>query len=158
MTTSYSTRGLTAYKQTQVQSRTPLELVVMLYDGALRFSADARGAIERGDIVARRNALDRTMAIISELQSTLNLEQGGDIARQLDGLYDFMTRRLLDAAIHNTVAPIDEVRTLLETLRDAWRTVATTPTGPHDPAAAQAVPPFVPATAQTPAGSVQGAA
>lgn len=156
MTTS-ANRGLAAYKQTHVQSRTPLELVVMLYDGALRFSGDARAAIERGDIAARRNALDRTMAIISELQSTLNLEQGGDVAKQLDELYDFMTRRLLDAAIHNTVAPIDEVRTLLETLRDAWRTVATTP-GPHDPAAQQSVPPFVPGTAPATTTAVQGAA
>jgi flagellar protein FliS len=119
-----SFRGLNSYRQTQVQSRTPLELVVMLYDGALQSLWTARGAIERRDIPARRDALSRAMAIISELQSTLNLEQGGSVAATLDQLYSYATRRLLEATMKNDVAPVDEVRRLLETLRDAWRTIA----------------------------------
>ena len=63
---SFAGRGLDSYRQTQAQSRTPVELVVMLYDGALRFLATARAAIERRDIPARREALSRTLAIISE--------------------------------------------------------------------------------------------
>ncbi|MCC7124529.1 MAG: flagellar export chaperone FliS [Acidobacteria bacterium] len=154
---SYANRGLNAYKQQQVQSRSPLELVVMLYDGALRFAGEAREAIERGDIAARRDKLDRTLAIITELQSTLNLEEGGEVAANLAGLYDFMSRRLLDAAIQNSVEPLDEVRGLLETIRDAWRTLATAPAGPHDPATAQPVPPY-PTTPATTTASMQGAA
>jgi len=73
---SSTARGLSSYRTTQVQSRTPLELVVMLYDGALKFMGTARDAIERRDIPARRDALSRTLAIISELQSTLNLAEG----------------------------------------------------------------------------------
>ena len=120
-------RGLESYRQTQVKSRTPLELVVMLYDGVLGHLAAAREAVERRDIPARRDALSRALAILSELQSTLNVEQGGDIALALDDLYGYSTRRLMQAAIDNDVAPIDEVRRLLEGLRDSWRSIASHP-------------------------------
>src|SRR4051812_14747508 len=103
-------RGLASYRQTEVQSRTPLELVTMLYDGALRFLAVARDSIERNDIPARRDALNRTLAIVAELQNTLNLEQGGDIAAELDRLYEYSNVRLLDAAMRNDVVPVDDVR------------------------------------------------
>jgi flagellar protein FliS len=117
-------RALNAYRQTQVQSRTPLELVVMLYDGALQSLANARAAMERRDIPARRDALSRALAIISELQVTLNLDEGGKIATSLDELYSYCSRRLLDAAMKSDVAAVDEVRRLLTTLRDAWQTIA----------------------------------
>jgi flagellar protein FliS len=117
-------KGLDSYRQTQVQSRTPLELVVMLYDGALKFMTTARDAIERRDIPARRDAISRALAIVSELQSTLNMEQGGEIARSLDGLYGYATMRLLDAAAQNDVAPINEVHKLFTTLRGAWSDIA----------------------------------
>jgi flagellar protein FliS len=116
--------GLNAYRQTQVQSRTPLELVVMLYDGALKAMTTACDAIERGDIAARRDALSRALAIVSELQSTLNLEEGGQIAASLDDLYGYTSRRLLDAAMKNDPKPIVETRRIFETLREAWQTIA----------------------------------
>jgi flagellar protein FliS len=118
------TQGLAAYRSTQVQSRTPLELVVMLYDGALRFIGTARDAVERRDIPARREALDRAMAIVSELQSTLNMDAGGELAARLDGLYDYINDRLITAAMQNSVEPLDEARKILDTLRDAWSTIA----------------------------------
>lgn len=117
-------RGLASYRRTEVQSRTPLELVTMLYDGALRFMAVAREAIERKDIPARRDALNRTMAIVSELQSALNLQAGGEVAVDLDRLYEYASVRLLDAAMQNDTAPVDEVRRIFEILRDAWATAA----------------------------------
>ncbi len=130
-------QGLNAYRQTEVQSRTPLELVVMLYEGALRFLDVALAAIHRNDIPARRDALDRVLAIVSELQSTLNVDRGGDLAASLDDLYGFMTRRLMDAAMKNDAAPLDEVRRLLETLRDGWQVIAAQEaTGAQPPAAA----------------------
>ena len=117
-------RGLASYRQTEVQSRTPLELVTMLYDGALRFMAVAREAIVRKDIPARRDALNRTMAIVSELQSALNLQAGGEVAVDLDRLYEYASVRLLDAAMRNDVGPVDEVRRIFEILRDGWATAA----------------------------------
>lgn len=117
-------QGLNAYRRTEVQSRTPLELVVMLYDGALRFAALADDAMRRGDIAARRDATSRLLAIVSELQSTLDLERGGEVAAQLDGLYDYMTRRILDVTAHNDEAALEEVRGLIATLRDGWQAIA----------------------------------
>ncbi len=118
-------RGLTTYRQTQVQSRTPLELVVMLYDGALTFLHQAREAIERGDIAARRDASSRAITIISELQSTLNMEQGGELAQRLDELYIYVNGRIIAAAAENSVGPIDDATRVLTVLRDSWVTIAT---------------------------------
>lgn len=126
---SFTVRGVSSYRETQVRSRTPLELVVMLYDGALKFMQTAREAIERRDIPARRDALSRTLAIVSELQSTLNLEQGGEIALSLDQLYSYTNVRLMDAAIKNDVAAIDDAKHVFEILRDGWSTIATQPAG-----------------------------
>ena len=118
-------RGLTTYRQTQVQSRTPLELVVMLYDGALKFLHQAREAIERGDIAARRDASSRAITIISELQSTLNMEQGGEIAQRLDELYIYVNGRIIAAAADNSVGPIDDATRVLNVLRESWVAIAT---------------------------------
>lgn len=120
-------RGLSSYRQTQVQSRTPLELVVMLYDGALKFLNVAREAIERHDLVARRDAVSRALAIISELQSTLNMTDGGEIAQRLDALYGFANERILLAVQQNSTAPLDEAIRVLETLRDSWVAIANAP-------------------------------
>ena len=118
-------KGLDSYRQTQVTSRTPLELVVMLYDGVLGHLSVARDAIERKDIMARRDAMSRALAILGELQNTLNVEHGGEIAAALDDLYSYATRRLMQAVVDNDVEPVDEVRRLLDGLRDSWRTIAT---------------------------------
>jgi len=125
-------QGLNAYRRTEVQSRTPLELVVMLYDGALRFTVLAHDAVLRRDIRARHDATSRLLGIISELQNTLDLERGGEVAASLDGLYDYMARRVLEATSRNDAAPLADVRRLLETLRDAWLTLSRT--GGIDPA------------------------
>jgi flagellar protein FliS len=117
-------RGANAYVQTHVQSRSPLELVVMLYDGALRFLGDARTAIEQNDLARKRTAMSRALAIMSELQSTLNIEQGGEIATQLDSLYTYLNGRMLDASMKNDVAALDESVRLLAMLRSAWADIA----------------------------------
>jgi flagellar secretion chaperone FliS len=115
---------LNVYRQTEVQSRSPVELVVMLYDGALRFLDAARDAFARNDIPARRQATSRLLAIVSELQATLDVERGGEVAVTLDELYGYMTQRVVEATVSHSPAPLDEVRRLLEMLRDAWHTIA----------------------------------
>jgi flagellar protein FliS len=117
-------RGASAYIQTQVQSRSPLELVVMLYDGALRFLTEARTAMELQDMARKRQGMSRALAILSELQSTLNMEQGGEMAVQLDALYTYVNGRMLDASMKNDPAAIDECLKLLGTLRSAWAEIA----------------------------------
>jgi flagellar protein FliS len=121
-------RGADAYRQTQVQSSTPLELVVMLYDGALTALRQTIDAMERGDLVTKRETLGRALSILGHLRSTLNLEDGGSIAVSLDELYRYMNERITAANIHRDTAPLTEVVQLLSGLREAWAQIAQTPT------------------------------
>jgi flagellar protein FliS len=116
--------GAQSYLQTDVQSATPLTLVVKLYDAAVRSAATAHDAMVRGDIPARRAAINRLMDIIAELQNTLDLERGGKIATDLDGLYTYLLSRLLDAISRQDARPVEEVQRILTTLRGAWQEIA----------------------------------
>ena len=120
-----ASRAAQAYRRVESESRSPLELVVMLYDGALRFLGEAADAAARGDLRARANGVSRVLAIVAELQSTLDLEKGGAVADQLDDLYTYITSRLLDVALKNDATAIDETRRLLTPIRDAWSQIAT---------------------------------
>jgi flagellar protein FliS len=117
-------RAAQAYQTTHIQSQSPLELVVLLYAGALRFMRTAAEAMERRDLVAKRDAMSRAMAIVAELQNTLNLAEGGEVARSLDRLYGYVTSRLLDANANQDPAPLHESIRLMAGLHDAWATIA----------------------------------
>jgi flagellar protein FliS len=123
-------RAVGAYQQVNVQARSPLELVVMLYDGAVRFSGEARAAAASGNAPARREAVSRALAVVTELQNSLNMDDGGEIARSLDGLYTYISGRLLEGNVRNDVGPFDEVIRLLKPLREAWGQIAVPGTGP----------------------------
>jgi flagellar protein FliS len=117
------------YRRTAIETRSPVELVVMLYDGAIRFLGEARDAIARNDVHGRTEATRRTLDIVTELQNTLNMEQGGEIARELDRLYTYIATRLLDVTRGDATAA-DELHKLLSTLREGWSqatTAAATP-------------------------------
>ena len=117
-------RGADAYRRVEAQSRSPLELVIMLYDGALRFLTDARTAAAAKDLAGRSRGVTKTLAIVGELQSTLNVAQGGSVATELDRLYTYVSARLLDVSLKQDVGAIDEVHKLLSTVRDGWVQVA----------------------------------
>jgi len=127
---AYPARAAQAYLQTHVQSRSPLELVVMLYDGLLRFLGDAGSAIDGGDLAGKRDGISKALAVLSELQSTLNMEQGGHLATSLDALYTYVNGRLLEATMQNDRAPLDESARLLGPLREAWAEIATREVAP----------------------------
>jgi flagellar protein FliS len=120
-----ASRAAQAYRRVESESRSPLELVVMLYDGALRFLGEAADAAARGDVRARSHAVSRVLAIVAELQNTLDLEKGGAVADQLDDLYTYITSRLIDVALKKDLTAIDEARKLLMPIRDAWHQLAT---------------------------------
>lgn len=122
--------GAQSYLATQAQSATPLQRVVLLYDEAVRSATTAHGAMVRRDIPTRRSAVSKLMAIIAELQNTLDLERGGKIAADLDGIYTFMFSRLLDAVSKQQAEPIADVQRMLETLRGAWQQIAAQPADP----------------------------
>lgn len=121
-------RGINSYRQTEVQSRTPLELVVMLYDGAIRFANEAREALIRRDIRARQHSISRTLDIVSELQATLDMNTGGDLAAQLDHLYLFVRDRLIDASVRQDARPLEEAIRVLSTLREGWVSISASQT------------------------------
>jgi flagellar protein FliS len=108
------------YRQTQTQTAAPGELVLMLYRGALRFLTSAIEAIEQRDVPAAHNNLVKTQAIISELRNTLDVERGGDVAENLERLYAYANRRLIEANLRKDTAPAREVQALLRELLAAW--------------------------------------
>lgn len=130
---SASSRGAMAYQRVDAQSRSPLELVVMLYDGAIRFLNEAREAHERNDQWARATAVSKALAIVGELRSTLNLEEGSSLplAIELDRLYDYMTGRLLEVATKRDLSAVDEVQRLLVTVREGWVQVSAATSPPR---------------------------
>lgn len=115
------------YQTVEVTSRSPLELVVMLYDGGLAAMTQARDALARGDHAAKAPALSRALAIVHALQSTLDMDAGRDIAANLDALYDYVSERLVEANVRRDPAPIDEALRVFGTLREAWGRIAAAP-------------------------------
>src|SRR5262245_58538233 len=121
---AFAFRGIEAYRQTEARSRSPLELVVMLYDGLIRFTGEARDAIVRRALRRRQEAMSRSLAILAELQNTLNMDGGGEIAASLDRLYNYVRDRLVDASLKQDVQPLDDGVRVIKTLREAWGEIA----------------------------------
>ena len=114
-----------AYRQQSVLTATPGQLVVMLYDGCLRFLHQAVYALREENVREAGVRLARAEAIVDELLSTLDLEQGGVVASRLQGIYVFCNRQLLDARAADDAGPIETVIGLLGELREAWAQIAT---------------------------------
>jgi flagellar secretion chaperone FliS len=123
-------RAAAAYQQVQVNSRSPIELVVMLYDGAVDALGRAGEALRRRDLPAKRDHIAQALAIVGQLQSTLDMAAGGEIARNLDHLYTYVTGRIVEASTSLEPAPLEEACRLLVTLREAWAHIAKAPVGP----------------------------
>jgi len=101
-----------------------MQLIVILYDAAICSLREAREHIERKDIENRSRSVNKCISIISELQSSLNLKSGGDIAVSLNRLYDYIKGRVFTANAQQNPQQLEEVESLLENLRSAWRTIA----------------------------------
>ena len=138
MFTSVSSRAASAYKRvaadTGVQGASPHQLVGLLFDALLQSIANARGAMDRNDIATKGAAIGKAVRIIEEgLKAGLNLEQGGELAVNLRGLYGYSVQRLTHANLHNDPAALEEVALLIEPLADAWKQIggsSSTPTSP----------------------------
>jgi len=95
----------------------------MLFDGLIESLATARGHIEHGMINEKSKALARAGRIIVGLQGALDFDKGGDIARNLNELYSYVTRRLFHVNAHNDLAALAEVHSLMNEIRGAWAMV-----------------------------------
>lgn len=112
-----------AYQRTQTETATPTQLIVMLYDTALRFLSTAREKMASQEIEERHVALMKAQRILQALMRSLDMEKGGKIAQNLDHLYSYMLQQLVEANIHDRVEPIDEVTELMRELRESWVTI-----------------------------------
>ena len=108
------------YKQTSVQSASREKILLMLYEGAIRFIKRALLAIDKKDIAERGMNIGRAFDIINELNNTLNHEAGGDIASNLEQLYMFVSEQLTKANATGQKKPLEDGLKVLETLYSGW--------------------------------------
>lgn len=125
---SKSGHGVNAYAnvglETGVLAASPHKLILMLFQGAHVALSSALIHMKNDDINAKGVAISKAIAIItSGLQASLDVEAGGELAQQLNALYDYMARRLLRANLHNDPASIEEVSRLLGELSEAWEAI-----------------------------------
>jgi flagellar protein FliS len=112
-----------AYLESRIESAEPVQLIRLLYQGALAAVRDARRHLASGDIASRSRAVSKAFAIVMELTASLDRERGGEIAVRLMQLYDYVQRRLLEANARQQDEPLAEVLGLLTSLSEAWQGV-----------------------------------
>ncbi|MCW8883778.1 MAG: flagellar export chaperone FliS [Motiliproteus sp.] len=121
---TYNQKALKQYQSVDVSSAvnsaSPHKLISMLFDGALTALARAKGMIERKDVSGRTEQINKVCDIIIGLKGSLDLEQGGEVATNLDSLYDYMLTRMLAANSQNSVEAVDEVTKLLAEVKTGW--------------------------------------
>ena len=119
--------GTRQYKKTEITTADRGRLIVLLYEGAIGFLVRAKDALFRGDYEARCNLINRAQDIITELNSSLNMNEGGEIAANLRRLYNFMNTHLVKAKIKDDPALLDQVMGMLADLNTAWTEIASRP-------------------------------
>lgn len=112
------------YQKVQVMTADRIRLIIMLYDGVLRFNKCAQRAIKEGDVEGRNTYLNRSQAIINELHNSLNMEEGGEIARNLSRLYDFSIGKLTEANFKNDFSAVEAVTRVINELKSGWEGIA----------------------------------
>lgn len=131
MVTPNAPKALRQYQQVNTQSAvayaSPHRLIQMLLEGALERIAVAKGCIQRQDIVAKGKQIGNAVDIMGGLREGLNQEAGGEIAANLDALYDYLQRRLLEANLHSDITILDEVADLLRPIKEAWDLIGENP-------------------------------
>jgi len=111
-----------AYRENNIMTASPEQLVVMLYDGAGRFLRQAEGSMIEGSWLKASEKLSRAEAIIDELLATLDMD-AGEVADRLQSIYVFCKTRLIEARIERDAVRVDQVARLLSELREAWSQV-----------------------------------
>jgi flagellar protein FliS len=116
--------SLIAYRQSSIETATPGQLVVMLYEGLLTALDKAGTALQRpGDVEEAHSEFTRAQAIVMELASTLNMS-AGPVAHNLAAIYEYCHSQLVKANISKSIEPAEPVRTIFADLRDAWVQIA----------------------------------
>lgn len=119
-TTMYGNTAYNTYAQNNIGIESPTKLIEMLYEGVLRFNAQAKKAIKDGTIDKKVYWINRSIAVVTELVATLDRKQG-DVALYLDGLYNYQIKLLVSANIEKDTNKLDEVSNVFKALLEAWR-------------------------------------
>lgn len=121
------------YRQTELKTADKGKLIVLLYDGAVKYLYQAKQCIADKDIAGTCTKVNAAQDIITELQYSLDMDNGGIIAEKLFGLYQFMTMHLIKAKIQRDGSDkIDDVIRMLKTLNEGWRTISIQPEAAYE--------------------------
>ena len=113
-------RGYDDYKQTQACTADQGELLLMLFDGAIRFTKKAIESIEIRDVTGKCESISHAFAIVAELHGTLDFDVSEEISGNLASLYVFVMENYTRANAQHDAVPLHSVLTVLETLREGW--------------------------------------
>lgn len=113
--------SIEGYKRTVIATTDKVQIVLMLYDGALNHLKMAKRRIEIGDILSKGQHLGKATLIITELSNVLDMEKGGEISGNLRNLYNYVLQRLLFANSNNSIEAIEDAERIISTLRDGWK-------------------------------------
>jgi len=108
------------YREEHVNGLSQKDLLLMLYDGAIKFATEARDFIEKKDFVNSYKTIIKSRDVVTELLCILNIDVGGEVAANLQRLYIYIIGRLTEANFTHEVALLDNVLTILRNLRSAW--------------------------------------
>lgn len=114
----------TVNTQARLADASPHRLIQMLMEGGISRLAQAKGAMLHGQTGVKGELIGKAIAIIGGLREGLDLQQGGEIAQNLDSLYEYMVSRLCEANLSNEVAMIDEVADLLRNVKSGWDAIS----------------------------------
>ncbi|QYJ74095.1 flagellar export chaperone FliS [Shewanella sp. FJAT-52076] len=121
--------SLQSYRKVSLESEiavaSPHRIIQMMFAGALERLAQSRYAIEQNDLTNKGIFINKAIGIITGLSNSLNMEAGGEIAKNLGDLYDFMLRKISEANLNNDPQAIDDVMGLLRTLKEGWDAIPT---------------------------------
>lgn len=113
--------GYGAYKKASITTASPGQILIMLYEAAIKHLKKAQACIDAKDIPGKGLAIGKVTDIVNELNATLNFEVGGQVAKDLEALYNFITNELLKANLNNDKEQLGRVIKILENLLEGWR-------------------------------------
>ncbi|MBY0471139.1 flagellar export chaperone FliS [bacterium] len=118
---SYNKNGANQYKTMGIKTANRGQILIMLYEAAIKHVKKAAECVEKKDVVGKGSHIIKAHDIVNELANSLNFDVGGQIAQDLQRLYNFMVEQLIKANMENSKEPLLAVAKLLETLLDGWK-------------------------------------
>ena len=115
--------GYQAYQRNKYETASPHKLILMLYNGALKYINQAESALSEGNHSSAHQYILKVQDIVYELIACLNEREGGEIAKNLKNLYLYVIDQLVQANIQKSIQPLAEARTVIQSIKDAWEAI-----------------------------------